>query len=269
MTNHFYNSLPKLSRNPIGIIALFIALIYAIAALVLSFGSQLDANHRLILIIFLVIFPFIVLFTFYKLVTKHHIKLYAPVDYRSDESFLNTLDPTDVGKKVEDEIEESFGKVAPSNIKSKDKNESQNNFQVGIEKIKLIEDLVLREMESKFNTAFRRQAGIRVGSGNNIRFDAIGTAGNRYVAIEIKYIREERIPIQIIERIIKQANEVSQVLNEAGKEFQLVIAIVTDLSLENYTDLKIEFNDLKAKAETSVNFAMINFSQLKEKYGIK
>lgn len=77
-----------LSRNPLGIIALFLVLIYGFAALALGFSSHLEVGARSTLVWFLVLFPVAVLAMFGWLVSRHHEKLYAPSDYRSDEGFF-------------------------------------------------------------------------------------------------------------------------------------------------------------------------------------
>jgi hypothetical protein len=77
-----------LARNPLGIIALFIVLIYGFAALTLGFNSKLEAAERVPLVWFLVTFPVAVLVLFGWLVSSHHEKLYAPSDFRSDDVFL-------------------------------------------------------------------------------------------------------------------------------------------------------------------------------------
>lgn len=79
----------SLSRNPLGIIALFIVLIYGFAALTLAANNALSGSERLPLVWFLVIFPVVVLGAFCWLVSQHHEKLYAPGDYKSDDSFLS------------------------------------------------------------------------------------------------------------------------------------------------------------------------------------
>ena len=79
----------KLSRNPLGIIALFIVLVYGIAALVLSTSiNNLEPSERMPLIWFLVIFPVLVLFAFLWLVTKFPRTLYSPKDFQTEEGFL-------------------------------------------------------------------------------------------------------------------------------------------------------------------------------------
>ncbi|HAS8138152.1 TPA: hypothetical protein I7676_21295 [Vibrio vulnificus] len=73
-----------------GIIALAFVFVYAIAGL---FASQTDLEVSLlwILILFLVLFPCLVLYVFYRLVTEHHTKLYAPSDYSNEDNFVRAL----------------------------------------------------------------------------------------------------------------------------------------------------------------------------------
>jgi hypothetical protein len=84
----FSSAAKGLARNPLGIIALFIVLIYGFAALTVGINQSLQLEERLPLIWFLVLFPLAVLALFGWLVSKHHEKLYAPADYQTDESFL-------------------------------------------------------------------------------------------------------------------------------------------------------------------------------------
>ncbi len=87
----FGNTAKGLTKNPISLIGLFLVLVYAIASLVIS-SNNFEKTERLILILFLVIFPFAVLFVFYKLVTQHHNKLYAPSDYKDESNFIKSID---------------------------------------------------------------------------------------------------------------------------------------------------------------------------------
>ncbi len=88
----FGDTATKLSKNPLGIIALFIVLIYGFSALVLGKSDHLQPDERTLIIWFLVIFPFVVLAVFSWLVCKHHKKLYAPSDYSNEENFLNSIE---------------------------------------------------------------------------------------------------------------------------------------------------------------------------------
>jgi CheY-like chemotaxis protein len=77
-----------LARNPLGIIALFIVLVYGFAALVTTFNSSFTPAERLPLIYFLVIFPVLVLGVFTWLVSAHSNKLFAPSDFKNEDNYV-------------------------------------------------------------------------------------------------------------------------------------------------------------------------------------
>ncbi|MDH2421920.1 hypothetical protein [Cobetia amphilecti] len=100
----------QLARNPLGIIALFISLIYGFASLLLNSAAEtLTVAERWPLIVFIVVFPLLVLAVFYRLVTHHHGKLYAPGDYDKDRSFMRTLSPAEQEQRLTREVQESLG----------------------------------------------------------------------------------------------------------------------------------------------------------------
>ncbi|MEP4558690.1 hypothetical protein [Cobetia amphilecti] len=100
----------QLARNPLGIIALFISLIYGFASLLLNSAAEtLTVAERWPLVGFIVVFPLLVLAVFYRLVTHHHGKLYAPGDYDKDRSFMRTLSPAEQEQRLTREVQESLG----------------------------------------------------------------------------------------------------------------------------------------------------------------
>jgi CheY-like chemotaxis protein len=78
----------SLARNPLGIIALFIVLVYGFASLVTAFAGSFTAAERLPLIYFLIGFPVLVLGVFSWLVSRHSGKLFAPSDFRDEENYV-------------------------------------------------------------------------------------------------------------------------------------------------------------------------------------
>lgn len=98
-----------LARNPLGIIALFIVLIYGFAALVVGFSGQLQASERIPIVWFLVVFPVIVLAVFAWLVSKHHRKLYAPSDFKDETHFIEAYNPTLTSLEFAQPVSESEG----------------------------------------------------------------------------------------------------------------------------------------------------------------
>lgn len=87
----FGGTASKLSQNPLGIIALFIVLVYGFASLVVGLGKNINGGTATILVWFMVLFPVLVLGVFAWLVSRHHTKLYAPKDYKQEEHFLQAL----------------------------------------------------------------------------------------------------------------------------------------------------------------------------------
>ncbi len=78
----------SLARNPLGIIALFIVLVYGFASLVTTFTGSFTHEERLPLIYFLVTFPVLVLAIFAWLVSTHSGKLFAPADFKNEENYV-------------------------------------------------------------------------------------------------------------------------------------------------------------------------------------
>ncbi|HCT75146.1 MAG TPA: response regulator [Micromonosporaceae bacterium] len=90
-TRHFAQSAVRLARNPLGIIALFIVMVYGLAALVTGFASSFSVPERAPLIYFLVLFPILVLGVFAWLVSRHSNKLFAPSDFKDEENYMRAL----------------------------------------------------------------------------------------------------------------------------------------------------------------------------------
>lgn len=93
-TGKFGDTAQRLARNPLGIIALFIVLVYGLAALVTAFSGSMSASERLPLIYFLIIFPVLVLGVFAWLVSRHSNKLFSPRDFQNEENYVKMLSAT-------------------------------------------------------------------------------------------------------------------------------------------------------------------------------
>jgi len=111
----FGKTASRLSRNPLGILALFLVLVYGFACLVVGLGSKsLNETERFPLIWFLVLFPVLVLGIFYILVTRHHRKLYAPSDYKDEKFFVTPLPEGVIQERVEEEVSAVIAQQMPT-----------------------------------------------------------------------------------------------------------------------------------------------------------
>lgn len=87
----FGQTATSLARNPLGIIALFIVLVYGFAALVTGFSGSFTPAERVPLVYFLVIFPVLVLLVFAWLVSNHTGKLFAPADFKDEQHYVDMV----------------------------------------------------------------------------------------------------------------------------------------------------------------------------------
>lgn len=109
-TNEIFDRAKAYVKNPLGIIALFLSIIYATNCIVLSSKIEYfkEPYERIPLILFIVVFPFVMLWVFFKLVINHHHKLYAPGEYKDENNFIRPELRTWVNKDNQTVIEETI-----------------------------------------------------------------------------------------------------------------------------------------------------------------
>lgn len=207
-----------LVRNPLGIVALFISLIYAFANLLLGATvSSLTEQERYPLIIFIVLFPVVVLGVFYRLVSKHHGKLYAPGDYKDDQSFLRTLSPQERQEKLEREVAESLPErgvpdalpapteVLPAPTKTErafTANAAPPNIAQLYDEIRNTESAALAYLEREFGLAEARDIAIE---NTGVSFDALLRSGEKPTFAEVKMLREPVRASSLLDRVLYNA----------------------------------------------------------------
>jgi hypothetical protein len=149
------------ARNPLGIIALFISLIYGFACLVVT-SEAADFEYSLLapLVWFLVVFPVLVLVAFVYLVSKHHTKLYAPSDFKDENNFWKPLTTAKINERLTDEailIDENYNESEISQETIQD-DEVNNQVTVSVPSTSKVENdsnhkaIILPEKCNKKNT---------------------------------------------------------------------------------------------------------------------
>lgn len=225
------------ARNPLGIIALFISLIYGFASLLLdSSAEKLTEAERWPLILFIVLFPIMVLVAFYKLVTKHHGKLYAPGDFQDDKSFLRTLSPEEQEVRLQKEVKESFGQVkggqivdsvdstkpsepnSDSQTEREKRQEEHRRFRQELEKI---EASVIERIAEEYGAKAERNIGI---GGTDANFDAfLPSKEDRFTFVEVKVLRSPGPAMMMLDRLLYNAVVADKFFDS---RFKLILAVV-------------------------------------------
>ncbi|MUK39765.1 hypothetical protein GNP82_19725 [Aliivibrio fischeri] len=254
----FLKGAKDFARNPLGIIALFISLIYGFASLLLnSSADKLTENERWPLIAFIVIFPVLVLITFYRLVTNHHGKLYAPGDFKDDKSFLRTLSPEEQELKLDSEVSESLGEVKDScdeksivpptrkqragqsaeDARTKRKKEYEEFRQ----DLRLVESEVLRSLSSEYKS--KLVENIALGD-TDVSFDAhIAVSNSKPIFAEVKALRNPSLSTAMLDRVLYSAVVADRYLDSNFKLILTVVYYFEEMDLErikNHWQRKVE-----------------------------
>ncbi len=259
--SEFNKAAQKLSRNPLGIIALFIVLVYGIAALVLGVSSNnLEPGEKVPLVYFLVCFPIVVLIVFYRLVSKHHVKLYAPHDFQDKEGFFRALSPHEQRQKLNEEIKAIEEIARPEKELRSTKMDRSRNLTAKLTRHEyfLAEQLALREIETEFKVPVRRQVAVGKDHGVDGVFDHRG----KPFFIEIKYTKKPQHIRMLIQRELYRFLKIGHSMKHKPS---FLLAIVID-GFDN-ANKNHEAKKLIEAAEYEVKIRFFDFDELKEKYG--
>lgn len=103
-----------LARNPLGIIALFIVLVYAFAAISISVPNDIDGYDLTIIVAFLATFPFVVLWAFVHLVAKYPKNLFGPGDFKDPKDYIAMMEQAATLAAAEASAPPNAGEAAAS-----------------------------------------------------------------------------------------------------------------------------------------------------------
>lgn len=262
----------KLSHNPLGIIALFIWLVYAIAALVMMCSiNYLYPHESLMLLLFIILFPVVILFVFFRLVTAHNEKLYAPKDYRTDDSFLKTLNIEEQIKQIDLGIEEQKEQEQEKNEAQPQKAETKLSVKDLRSKYILAENLVFRILESELNVSIKKACRLGPEKDTPI-LDGVFFKNEHLNIIEIKLISAPRFALIGIGLFLSRLY--SYYLNQKEKgiypgKMRVLLVVVADGSTDQ-RNLKFRIKRVIDKyPDIKVDIRLFDFKELKQKFGIE
>lgn len=267
----FITGAKGLASNPLGIIALFISLIYGFACLVVVGGStNLTDDLLTVLVWFLVLFPCLILVSFLFLVVFHHQKLYAPSDYRDESNFFVSMSTEKRKKKLEEEFEDSVNvnnEDETSTVRKDIKIEKPDNAgfkmhapEVMIQDKKdyaLFEELAIKKLESEYNTTINRHVQMYIGN-NVLEVDGLFYVKNRTNLIEVKYAKGNRISLATLKRIESNLPIIHSI---EGSRYKYIVVIMHHEGFGNEIRKQIE---TRYKDEDCIQFRFYNIEKLQE-----
>ncbi len=264
-------SMKDLVRNPIGIVALFISLIYAFANLLLGATvSSLSEQERYPLIIFIVLFPVVVLGVFYRLVSKHHGKLYAPGDYKDDQSFLRTLSPQERQEKLELEVAEALpdqrpqvaippaSETQPSQVKTRafTTDAMAPSLSRLYDDIRNTEAAALAYLEKQYGPAKAREVAIQ---DTGVNFDALLKSTDKHTFAEVKLLRAPTPSMATLDRVLYSAVVADKFFK--GR-FKLVLLVVFRFDKEELPKIESVWRRRIERCPADIELQFISASEI-------
>jgi hypothetical protein len=276
------------ARNPLGIIALFITLIYAMSVLLLGLSvHDLTSFNQTLLVFFIVLFPVVVLSVFAWLVVSHHKKLYSPGDFRSDEAFNATsnIPPEELGRRLSRELEienkdkQILENREPSEVgqpveKSETEIGNQGETtplvqtlyrQAAFARAYMAEGLVFQELQREFGGAVKREVRISTPKGIAV-IDGLIETQRETIAVEVKLARDLGQLKKIIKPAWLQIGKYTSILNERYSNVHFILAIVVEFDDEilNIEEMMRQW----LEERNNVRVRVFYFNELLTKYGL-
>ena len=237
-------------RNPLGIIALFLTVIYGFAGYVISngFSNLYGCWERLPLIYFIVFFPLIVLGVFTYLVVKHNKKLYSPKDFDNQDGFLEAN-----GKKIKpNEPAEPLKQTEKISVSQEKSSFCMFAHSSTIDKVnewKNSEESALK----KYSTDHDMEIKTEISIGRNYVCDGIAQKDGKTYLFVVKRDFSLSIFFKTLRRLVAlQANlEEKRYVN-----LNFILIFISDQKIE-----EDKMNDLYSKARLVIpNFELVNYT---------
>lgn len=273
-----------LAKNPLGIIALFVAFVYGLAALVLGVSVQhLQGTERLLLVGFVVGFPILVLIAFSILVVWHHKKLYGPGDYRDDESFLRTLGPVEREVRLEAKVSGAIAAESQRNPEDSSADEQANagarptpDRQPGpaiptatvstslSSRVRDVTSLGLLVVGRRLNLPI--QPEVAIGTGHSVPFDGGWASDSEYLLVETKYLPRNWVSLRSLQEIVERVQAAETRLRHLGDSRKLVLfllLVTEDASTEQVTAIRSKADQILSKAGVQTRFDVLTIAELR------
>lgn len=281
------------ARNPLGIIALFISLIYGMSALLLGVSvDSLEPHNETILVVFIVVFPVVVLGVFSWLVAMHHKKLYGPRDYQTDQGFIeanNAKNPASLGQRLENEIDEDIpvdgdGSSAVSGVSDVQvdghaESSGKQTFQVNREaflkyrenvmmRTYLAESLVFQDLQNELGGAIRREVAVRTKSGRKLNVDGLVEHDAGTTIVEVKRANNQFNALRVLHEIPYRMRLIVDAVRAEGAQnvnFLLIIVLDAEEKEVGYVEKRIE--RFREDFGNSIEIRVYQYQNLLKRYG--
>lgn len=262
--NNFGETAKGLARNPIGVVALFLVLIYGLATLLLGVSGQiLTETQRWPFIWFLILFPILILVAFVFLVVFHHEKLYAPSEFKDERHFFRKLAPDEQKARLDEEVTVIEKAIASSTTVAPDQYRPLSRDEVRLQ-VSLAEDLTLRALEQELGSSISREVAVEAGDGW-LNLDGAVVRGKELLAIEVKHFQGRGLAIFQIEHLL---DLLTKLRFKRFSRVSLLLAIVSDALPESDREIEQKLRTAISKFEIPTQLRFFRLQELKDRFGL-
>jgi len=260
-------SLLKPVRNQLGVIALLIFLIYALASSVIGFSGHIEPAQKWPLVWFLVVFPLLVLGIFGWLLSRHHGKLVvAGTEAFSTEMFLATLTSDQQRRKLSKSLHlfEAATAGIQGNIIEADHNTSSTATAFDARAVYIVaEDLVLRQIELDRGPNFMRHVTLE-----GVPFDGVIVKDDRITGVEVKFMTSAHVRQSFIEALLDNAEYAATRLKRTrpNASFTFLLAIVTQMPEAEQSKLRSNLVNKFGVTPVNVDIEVFDFGNLQNEF---
>lgn len=220
-----------LVRNPLTLIAVFAGVAEVAATVALP---QLPESTQAVFVWFVMLFPSLLVVLFFIVLWNRHHVLYAPSDFKEDDSFVKILPASQkdlevkkgqLSKDLSAELPNGGGAAASEDLASLEALASQPKRMPS--EFAEVESRLVHNIGTTRGLEFFRD--VKLGPGSNLVFDAVAQQNAGLVILEVEYSRFGNFKAQKLEALANRLVALSKLL--AGQELaksQFILALVTD-----------------------------------------
>lgn len=256
----------KAVSNPLTIIAIFAGIAEISGTMVLP---HIAAEIQHTYVWFLILFPSLLVVLFFLTLNFNNRVLYAPSDFREDESFLRTLTLHERRIKLETEAKEAQ-EVSQADNETHLLPMTPKETEHFIDCYTRAEDFVLRELETEFGRHVKRDVAMDNYKGT-IQFDAAITLRRALIVVEVKLIQRPQLNYAMFDQLREKSRTVHNVALQSGLYWNgsVMLVIVTTLAGEQKADYVRRLEKALKELDVQVELRVYDFDVLNQKYGKK
>lgn len=256
----------KAVGNPLTIIAIFAGIAEISGTAVLPFiTTEIQQTYFW----FLIIFPTLLVVLFFVTLNFNNRVLYAPSDFREDESFFRTLTPQERRQKLEVEAKEVQAVPLADNEEPPLPMTPKETEQF-IEAYTEAEDLVLRDLETEYGRHVKRNVAMDNYKGS-IQFDAAITLRRALLVVEIKLVQKPQLNYAMFDQLREKSRTVHNVALQSGLYWSgsVMLVIVTTFTGASQIDYVQRLEKALRELDIHVVLRVYDFEALQRKHAQK